>query len=156
MRKKYILLMLLMLSIATVGAKAENVSRLVIELNSGSVTEFLLEDSPVATCAGGTLRVEGGGQVVEAALSDVKEYRFAIGATGVGEVGNGRFGYESGHVYISNARSGEAIRVFNFQGQQVAGAKADAAGSAAIDLNQLGAGAYIVKSSTASIKIIKK
>ena len=65
------------------------------------------------------------------------------------------FTYNAGIVTISNVAAGAQVRVFDVTGRTVMAVAADAQGNASVDMNALGAGAYIVNVNGRSIKVAR-
>lgn len=157
MKKLKFYLMLLVMLTAT-SAKAESVKYLVFN-SGGEQTVIALADQPVITVSEGTLKVTvAGEEKLSADLSNGLSYSFSESApTGIKEVLDDESSRLSeGHVYITNARKGDVVRVFTVDGKLVAAQRVGNEGIAVIDLTALGKGLYIVKSAKTSIKVMNK
>lgn len=157
MKKLKFYLMLLVMLTAT-SAKAESVKYLVFN-SGGKQTVIALADQPVITVSEGTLKVTvAGEEKLSADLSNGLSYSFSESApTGIKEVLDDESSRLSeGHVYITNAREGDVVRVFTVDGKLVAAQRVGNEGIADIDLTALGKGLYIVKSAKTSIKVMNK
>jgi len=157
MRK--ITLLLALLFIFLTGVKAADVQYLVVSLTDGTKAEMALADEPVITFAGDELKVTVAGvEKVAASMSEVVDYHFTTTPTGIEQVkdekSSSRFAY--GHVYISNAKKGDVMRVYATDGRLVISERVSDNGTADINLNELGKGIYIIKSSKSSIKVINQ
>lgn len=153
---KFFLMMLAVMM--TTGMKAGNVQYLVLDLANGTQTFVALEDLPVVTCKGGELKVTVGSDVkVLAPLGEVAKYSFSEGVpSALQDVVGEESRIEQGHVYITNAKKGDVVRVYTVNGRQVAQQRADDRGFADVDLSALGQGLFIVKTSTTSIKVMNR
>ena len=153
---KFFLMVLALLM--TTNMKAGNVQYLVLDLANGTQTVVALEDLPVVTCKGGELKVTVGSDVkVSASLDEVAKYSFSEGIpTALQEVVREESRIELGHIYITNAKKGDVVRVYTVNGRQVAQQRADDNGFADVDLSTLGKGLFIVKTSKTSIKVMNK
>ena len=157
MKKLKFYLMLLVVLMAT-SAKAENVKYLVLNAG-GEETVVALADDPVMTISEGMLKVTvSGEEVLSASLDNGLTYRFSEDApTGIQEIQNDETPrLERGHVYISNAKKGDVVRVFTMDGKLVNAQRIGDDGMADVDLTSLNKGLYIVKSAKTSIKVINK
>ena len=153
---KFFLMMLAVMM--TTGMKAGNVQYLVLDLANGTQTFVALEDLPVVTCKGGELKVTVGIDVkVLAPLGEVAKYSFSESVpSALQDVVGEESRIEQGHVYITNAKKGDVVRVYTVNGRQVAQQRADDRGFANVDLSVLGQGLFIVKTSTTSIKVMNR
>lgn len=156
--KKLRFYLMLLVVLLTTSAKAESVKYLVFNCG-GEETVIALADAPVMTISDGILKVTvAGEEKVSAALTEGLSYSFSETVpTSILKVQNDESSrLELGHVYITNAKKGEVVRVFTAKGHLVASQRVSDDGTADIDLTALGKGLLIVKSSKTSIKVMNQ
>ena len=156
MKKLKFLFTMLMLMV-TASVSAEGMQYVVFDLKDGSQTVIALQDKPVITCQGGELKVTVAGQEkVSAPLRDVVKYFFSDNPLSIFDMAEEKPRIEMGHLYITHAKAGDAVRVYTTDGRMVGTYRIADNGSADIDLTTLGKGLYIVKTAKTSIKILNQ
>lgn len=140
-----------------------DVHQLVVELKAGGNYTFNLDTAPKVSFEQENLVVTVGEDRMEMALSDVKDYHFAIKKvdTGIEKTGKEDVYDTSAHFRITQTdiqglAPGETVTVYTMDGKLVARAKADANGTAQIAMQQLSQGVFILKTSSKSIKLINR
>ena len=158
MKKMFLAVLALLITMTTSSVMAAGVQYLVFNLNDGSQQVVVpLSDQPVITTANDILEVTVAGAVkVETPLSNVKNYCFSESSTpsGISVALKDNVRFEEGHVYMANVSKGERISVYAADGRLVLTVTADDKGVVDVDLNGLRKAVYVVKSANSSIKVI--
>ena len=136
-------------------SQAEGVQFLVVNGKDGTKTTFALADNPKVSCKSGELSVVAGSRTFTLSLADVQNYQFAVESTGIEDVvKDGGVKLENGCVVISGLNAGGVVSVYQQDGRQIKGFKADAGGNAVVRLTDLPKGVLIIHSNNTDIKII--
>lgn len=155
--KKSLFVVLALLLGVSMGARADVVKYLVLSTTDGQQV-IALADNPVMTVSGGVLKVSVGGvEKVSTSLANVREYTFQDQrATAISEILADGYNLSEGHVFMSNVKVGETITVYGADSRRVSAQRVAADGRVDIDLTTLPKGVYIIKSPTASIKVLNE
>jgi hypothetical protein len=129
----------------------------VVNAKDGTKTTFAMADEPKVLCKAGELTIVSKSTTFSLNLADVKNYVFSEESTGIVEtMKDGGFKLENGYVILNGLSAGGAVSAYMQDGRLVKECKADANGSAVIDLLGLPKGVIILHSNRTSIKIINR
>ena len=157
MRTKLLLIALMLAMLPICGVLADSVRYLVVNAKDGSSTTFALVDEPKVLCKAGKLEIVSKGTTFTLSLADVKNYAFSKESTGVVEVGKERMlRMENGCVVFNGLSAGNKVSIYTQDGRLVKDCKADANGTAVVELSGLPKGIVILHSNNTDIKFINK
>ena len=135
---------------------------LVVWMNDGTQTTFLLSKTPCVTVDSVEITVtttDGS----KATLNRAEVHKYTLGQGKSDGVAEPQAAALKAHalvmgdvVKISGMQAGTAACVYTLDGRTVATAQADASGTVELSLNQQGAGIYLIKTQSSTIKILKK
>ena len=151
MRQFYLTLLLIL---STLSAFADD-ARLVIRHISGGQTVMELSTNPVITFDVEKMIVTSDLATITMLIDDVETFLLDDGTSGVREV-TPTPKFLNGRVVLCNLQPRETVRIHALDGRTVCETTADVDGQAAILLDQLPKGAYVISASTARMKIINK
>lgn len=142
---------------------AEEIRYLVIWNQDNSYTAFALEEHPTITydTAGGTMKCVTSGQEVSFSLADVHKYTLEETVDPLNSIGQtaaetGSFTYAPRGISFSGFAPGGTVAVYSADGGLTASYRIGADGSLSVPTGDWSAGIYLIKTTTATYKIIKK
>lgn len=136
---------------------ADGVRFLVVNAKDGTKTTFALADEPKISCKTGELTIVSKSTTFSIGLADVLNYAFSDDASGIGEIlKDGNVKLENGCVVFNGLSAGSNVSAYFQDGRLVKESKADANGSAVVDLSGLPKGIVILHSNKTDIKIINR
>lgn len=142
---------------------AEEIRYLVIWNQDNSHTAFALEEHPTITydTAGGTMKCVTSGQEVSFSLADVHKYTLEMTADPLNSIGQtaaetGSFAYTPRGISFSGFAPGGTVAVYSADGGLTASYRIGADGSLFVPTGDWSAGIYLIKTTTATYKIIKR
>lgn len=154
-----------MMAFASLAASAAELTGVTFLFTDGTKATFAFAEKPaLSLTAEGCTVTATGKDAVTYTLSSVKKFYFDEDAqTGISQVESAQegsapvFTYANGTVSVSGLKAGELVNVYSVGGGLVAGAKADASGSASADISGSAAGVYVVSAGGGvSFKLLKK
>lgn len=159
--KRLLLSLLLLLPLMAV-AESEVPTALVVWMTDGTQTTFLLSQTPCVTVGPAEITVtttDGS----KATLSRAEVHKYTLGKGKSDGVAEPQAATLKPHalvmgdvVKISGMQAGTAASVYTLDGRTVAIARADEGGIVEFSLSQQGAGIYLIKAQSSTIKILKK
>ena len=149
--KLRLLFLFLFIAIMTYADNA----KIVIKQKSGNETILELATNPVITFDVEKMIVTSDLATITMLIDDVETFLLDDGASGVREV-TPTPKFLNGRVVLCDLHPGETVRIHALDGRTVCETTADVDGQAAILLDQLPKGAYVISASTARIKVINK
>lgn len=136
------------------------VKYLVVTQQGDRQTTFALADQPTVTTTGGELKVEDAEQSISVALAEVVHFVFAVEppvpTTIDSTTGNAAISMRQGEVILTGLQPGSIIDVYTIDGRLCSQMRADANGSALIDMTTQGRGVFILQTQEQSLKITNK
>jgi hypothetical protein len=157
MRTRHFIIAMMLVSFPFCEALADGVHFLVVSAKDGTKTTFALADEPRVSCKDGKLEIVNKGTTFSLNLADVRNYAFLENSTGIVEVEKERnLRMENGSVVFHDLPSGSMVSAYMQDGRQVKECKADANGTAVVDLSSLPKGIVILHSNKTDIKIINR
>lgn len=157
MRTRHFIIAMMLVALPFNKALADGVRYLVVNAKDGTMTTFALADEPKVTCKAGKLEIVRRSTTFSLSLADVKSYAFSEEMTGIITVEKeGNVQLESGKVIFSVLPAGSLISAYLHDGRLVKECKADANGTAVVDLSELPNGIVILHSNKMDIKIINR
>jgi len=144
-----------LLSLYYIGALADNVRYLVLTQHDGSVSSFALNESPVIKTTGNQLTITTSQEKITVAMTEVKNYSFSVEApSSLEQIGSDRVQhFAAGEASFSQLQAGSNVLVLSADGKVICDIKASDTGTAHINLNQLGKGIFIIRTSNGSYTI---
>lgn len=157
MRTKLIFVALMMAALPFCEALADGIRYLVVNAKDGTTTSFALADVPKVSCKEGKLEIVSKSTTFSLSLAEVRNYAFSENPTGIAEVEKkGNLRMENGHVVFNGLPSGTMVSAYMQDGRLAKDFKADANGTAVVDLSGLPKGIVILHSNKIDIKIINR
>lgn len=136
---------------------ADGARFLVVNSKDGTKTIFALADEPKVSFVDGELSIVSNSKKFAMNIADVKNYAFAEGSTGIGEViKNGNVKVENGCVIFGGMTAGCRVSAYMQDGRLIKECTANANGTAFIDLSILPKGIVILHSSKTNIKVLNR
>ena len=157
MRTKLIFIALMLAALPLCEVLADGVRYLVVNAKDGTMTSFALADEPKVSSNDGKLKIVSKSTTFSLSLAEVRNYAFSENPTGIAEVEKkGNLRMENGHVVFNGLPSGSMVSAYMQDGRLAKDFKADANGTAVVDLSDLPKGIVILHSNKTDIKIINK
>ena len=157
MSVKRIFILMVMVLLVNGLCMADGVRFLVVNAKDGTKTTFALADEPKVSCKAGELTIVSKNTTFSMGLSDVQNYVFSEESTGIIEVmKDGGFKIEHGCVVLNGLSAGSPVSAYLQDGRLAKECKADANGTAVMDLSDLPKGVVILHSNKTDIKIINR
>lgn len=157
MRTKLIFIALMMATLPFCEVLADGVHYLVVNAKDGTTTSFALADVPKVSCKEGKLEIVSKSTTFSLSLAEVRNYAFSENSTGICEVEKeGNLRMKNGHVVFNGLPSGTMVSAYMQDGRLAKDFKADANGTAVVDLSGLPKGIVILHSNKTDIKIINR
>ena len=157
MRTRHFFIVLMLAVFPFCEALADGVRFLIVNAKDGTKTTFALSDEPKVSCKSGKLEIFSKGTMFSLSLSDVSNYTFSEESTGIVMHENDKnVKLEGGIVFFNALPAGSIISAFMQDGRLVKKCKADANGTAMVDLSSLPRGILILHSNKTDIKIINR
>ena len=151
------LLLMLFLSVNVALARSANVEYLTFTTVSGSPVVVALAEHPVITYTGNTVHIQTGSTTIDVSVASITNIFFSKAvSTGIAEKLAAMPQMREGAVFFEQLPPGSAVTVHALNGAQVSETNADAQGQADVNIAQLPAGVYIIKSVSQTIKITVK
>lgn len=142
---------------------AEEIRYLVIWNQDNSYTAFALEEHPTITydTANGTMKCVTSGQEISFSLADVHKYTLEVTADPINSIGQtaaeaGSFVYTPRGISFCGFAPSGAVAVYSTDGCLIANYRIRADGTLSVSTGDWSAGIYLIKTTTATYKIIKK
>ena len=157
MRTRQFIIAMMLAAFPFYETLADGVQYLIVNTKDGTKTTFSLADEPKVSCRAGKLEIVSKGTTFSLSLADVSNYTFSKESTGIIEVEKeGNLRMENGRVIIDGLRAGTLVSAYTQDGRLVKDFKADADGTAIVDLSGLSKGIVILHSNKIDIKIINR
>lgn len=157
MRTKLIFIALMLAALPLCEVLADGVRYLVVNAKDGTMTSFALADEPKVSSNDGKLKIVSKSTTFSLSLAEVRNYAFSENLTGIAVVEkDGNLRMENDHVVFNGLPSGSMVSAYMQDGQLAKDFKADANGTAVVDLSDLPKGIVILHSNKTDIKIINK
>ncbi len=137
----------------------DNEVALIVELVDGTTQEYVIGDDPRVTIEGDNVLIKSLIAETQLPQQQVERFYFSLPQdipTAVGDVKSKAevmFAYDGTAVQVSGA--GQTVQVYDLNGRMVRNVVTHD-GAATIDVTQLVAGVYIIKTTSQTIKILKK
>lgn len=152
-----LLLLLLMTCLHT--RAQENDVALIVELVDGTTQEYVIWDDPRVTFQGDNVLIKS--LIVETELPQEQVERFYFitlpdipsSVNDIKDKAETMFAYDGATVLLAGA--GQSVQVYDLNGRMVCNVATND-GAATIDMTQFNAGFYIIKTTSQTIKILKK
>ena len=157
MRTKLIFIALMLATLPFCEVLADGVRYLVVNAKDGTMTSFALADEPKVSSNDGKLKIVSKSTTFSLSLAEVRNYAFSENLTGIAVVEkDGNLRMENDHVVFNGLPSGSMVSAYMQDGRLAKDFKADANGTAVVDLSDLPKGIVILHSNKTDIKIINK
>ena len=157
MRTKLIFIALMLAALPLCEVLADGVRYLVVNAEDGTMTSFALADEPKVSSNDGKLKIVSKSTTFSLSLAEVRNYAFSENLTGIAVVEkDGNLRMENDHVVFNGLPSGSMVSAYMQDGRLAKDFKADANGTAVVDLSGLPKGIVILHSNKTDIKIINK
>jgi len=157
MRTKLIFIALMLAALPLCEVLADGVRYLVVNAEDGTMTSFALADEPKVSSNDGKLKIVSKSTTFSLSLAEVRNYAFSENLTGIAVVEkDGNLRMENDHVVFNGLPSGSMVSAYMQDGRLAKDFKADANGTAVVDLSDLPKGIVILHSNKTDIKIINK
>lgn len=157
MRTRHFFIVLMLAVFPFCEALADGVRFLVVNAKDGTKTSFALADEPKVSCKAGNLEIVSKGTTFSMNLANVSNYVFSEASTGITEVEKGRnVKMGNGSVVFDGLQAGNLVSAYTQDGRLVKDFKADANGTAMVNLSSLPKGIVILHSNNTDLKIINK
>ena len=157
MRTKLIFIALMLATLPFCEVLADGVRYLVVNAKDGTMTSFALADEPKVSSNDGKLKIVSKNTTFSLSLAEVRNYAFSENLTGIAVVEkDGNLRMENDHVVFNGLPSGSMVSAYMQDGRLAKDFKADANGTAVVDLSDLPKGIVILHSNKTDIKIINK
>ena len=153
------LLLLMLLAGSYITMQADQVQTLIVQLKNGSQTAFFLKDKPQVKFEGTNLKVTSTVGDTSFALSDVLRFTYAKkDPTGISETVTDPTGvnFQGDVLVISQLKANGDVSVYALDGKLLRQLKASHAGTYRLNLSELPAGLYLVKTDNVTYKIVKR
>lgn len=147
-------LLFVVMFVATLSAYADDAC-IVIKQKSGNETILELSANPIITFSGEDMVVTSSLTTIAIPLADVDSYTAYDATTGIRPLTDAPQ-FANGHVLFSGLAKGSDVRIYTADGRLVSHQQADASGHAAVSLDSLPKGVYVIRTPDNSIKIINK
>ena len=160
---KRLLLSWLVCLIALAAHASNEPSQLVVAMNDGTETVFILSNKPTITFD--TNKVYINSSEFSATLTDVKEFYFKTESSPAPSIASDKekststltFKYVDGHTaYLYGCSANTRIEVYSLNGTKAPASIGHSGTTAVIRLDQLQAGIYIIRANSQSFKIYKR
>lgn len=157
MRTKHFIITMMLAALPFCEVLADGVRYLVVNAKDGTKTTFALADEPKVTFKASKMEIVSKGVTFSLSLADISNYFFSDESTGIVDVKKeGTLKMENGRVVFNGLPSGSLVSVYLQDGLQVKDFKADANGTAVVDLSCLPKGIVILYFNKTDIKIINR
>ena len=157
MRTKLIFIALMMAALPFCEVLADGVCYLVVNAKDGTTTSFALADEPKVSCKEGQLEIVSKSTTFSLNFAEVRNYAFSEVLTGIAEVEKeGNLRMENGRVVFNGLPSDSIVSAYMQDGRLAKDFKADANGTAVVNLSDLPKGIVILHSNKTDIKIINR
>lgn len=155
-KKRFIQRLLLMLCMmaTSLWAHAASVEYLTLMVN-GSPVVIVLAEHPVITYSNNTLHIQTAKEAFEVAVNEIGGAEFSE-TTSIKSAAVEKLLFLAGSINFSALPVGSQVSVYTTEGICVQESNASNNGDAVVDLNNLPAGIYVVKSAKQTLKITKK
>lgn len=138
-----------------VGAQAENVQFLQVNLTDRSVS-FALAEHPAISYSNNQLHITTALQAVDFNVLDIKDYCFAATETTIRELKLIQNQIHEGLICFSGLPASSMVELYASDGRRLFSAKASSLGLIVVDLGQFPKGVYLVRTASQSFKITNK
>ena len=157
MRTKRIIIALALATFPLVDCLAESVKFLIVNSKDGTQTNFALTEEPKFSFSNGELCIVSSTKTFSINLADVQNFAFLEESTKIDEViKGGSVKMENGFIVFSGLVPESKISIYMQDGKLMKESKAEANGSAVIDMSGLPKGILILQSNKTNIKIINR
>ena len=151
---------LLLLLITCLHMRAQNTQvALIVELVDGTTQEYVIGEDPKVTFEGDNVLIKSLIAETELPQQQVERFYFTMpdehltAVADIKEKTNFTFAYDGCNVQVDGA--GLVVQVYDLNGRLMR-TVATVDGAATIDMTQLNAGVYLIKTTSQTIKILKK
>lgn len=154
-----VLVLLMFLTVFSVGTRAAQVETLIVKLKNGSETAFFLKDKPQVKFEGANLIVTSSAGDTTFALADVLRFTYdKRDASGINETVTEPTGvfFKDDVLVVSQLKVNALVSVYGLDGVLVRQWKAPHAGTFRLSLSELPSGLYLVKVDNITYKIMKR
>ena len=140
----------------------EMVKYLMVWNNEGSFVSFPLQERPriVTDVKNNEVRCTTSKQDVSFSLQEVHKYTLEVDSESAGvdnvTADNSSFSRDANSLGFDNFKPGSSVYIYTIDGMVIGSYNINAEGSLTISMNGWGAGVYIIKTSCASYKVVKK
>ena len=159
MKKTFLFLTALTLSIGTALASSEAKNALKIHCKSGTNVTILLDESPKVTFQDDDVIITTQKQVLSYPSSDVVRFTYetvdATGLQAVASLSGIQVSFGEGTVSVSGLQSQTSVNIYALDGKLLSSAIADKHGFATLSLPEVASSVFVLKTSSLTLKIRK-
>ena len=158
--RRFLLALLIILSLPTLGETQDKVQGIIIDLVTGEIVEITLADNPKITYDGNNIKIVSETIDVQYTLSELTKVRMGEvdNSTDISSVANedGKIEINRDILRFTGFDANEEIKIFSISGALMSTYKVSSAGNTTISLNSFPKGIYLISVKKETIKINKK
>lgn len=160
MKKKKLGILFLFLQIYVANLWAIGDKTLIVELQEGNKTEFVLSRSPILTFANKVLQIEISGSSNNFEINNVKQFYFDDASTGISPISSSNMkiiSQDNNHIVIEGINETDKVHIYSVDGKMMNNRVKVNRNRAEISLTSLPKGIYLINvSNKQTFKIHRK